>query len=402
MKKQKHHSTFSKCLFALLLTLVYSCTGDKEKSKISEDGPFKIDLVEAYSNRGELQLSTFVKSIEYISLEANQNALIDGYPSFYLTKDRIISSAFRQLYSFDRTTGRFLTEIKRYGEGPDEYRNTHPALGFNEEDSAFYVSKEPSLIWQLNQNGDVTDKIEIPTGQNYIMGFTKLSDDLFVGYNANPVCEQKNRLTVFNRSGEIIKAYPNPLSCTHDMSNGISFDSSEGQFFRDNGTVYFKETFNDTLFHVSSETISAHLVFDSKNHGIPYEDKTKFIEKESKYDRYQPAVVDVNNEYIFFQLSTKDQTFNGIFSKETREAQLSDLGNTEMHGFANDIDNFLPFVPQYATDNNKLVGYMEAPDVLAWFSENPEKAAKLPPELKQLGKLKMDDNPVVMILNLKD
>jgi len=44
---------------------------------------------------------------------------------------------------------------------------------------------------------------------------------------------------------------------------------------------------------------------------------------------------------------------------------------------------------------------MEAYEILEWFENNPEKAAKLPAHLKALSKLKEDDNPVVVIVKLK-
>lgn len=384
-----------------LLLFFTSCSSGTEKKANGSSLP-TIDLVEAYDNRTEVSLSTFAEAVEYIPLETVEESLVGNYPSFYLADDKIISIVFRQIYTFDKKSGKFIEEIRGYGEGPNEYLSTKKSLEFNEEDEVFYVAKKPSLIWQLNSSGEKTGEFEIPTDENYIMGFSKLSDKLFVGYNANPTCNQKNKLTIFDSQGKILKTFPNHQSCIHDLSLGISFDTDEGRFYRDRGNVYFKETYNDTLFYVSDDTLSAHLIFDSKNQSIPYEDKTKYPTLESRANFLQPSVIDITQQHIFFQLTTKGQTFNGIFNKETRETLLSDIGRTEIHGFINDLDNFLPFVPQYATDNNQLVGYIEAPDVLAWFKENPDKAAQLPERLKKLGEIKADDNPVVMIVDLKE
>lgn len=400
MKKPKLSTLITLLGIYTFIFSVSSCSSGSNEEVNNSKIP-SIDLVEAYNNRTEVSLSTFAESIEYTPLETNQEGLIGNYPRFFIANDEILSMAFRQIYTFERESGNFIKEIRGYGEGPDEYRNTR-TLEFNEEDNTFYVAKQQYLIWQLNISGDITDEFELPSDENYVMGFTKLSENTFVGYNPNPICEQTNRLTIFNSKGEVIKTFLNPLSCTHDMSRGISFNNAEGKFYRDKGNVYFKETYNDTLFHVSEDTLSAYIVLDSENKGVPYEEKTKYITSESTVDFLQPSVIDVTEQNIFFSLTTKGQTFNGVFNRETGETLLSDIGRTEMHGFVNDLDNFLPFVPQYATDNNQLVGYIEAPDVLAWFEENPEKVAQLPDNLKKLGDIKSDDNPVVMIVDLKD
>ena len=398
-----HHS--QKSLIALLFSAIFFITacGKNESENSSSIQSLKtIDMVEAYDNREEVPLSSFAKSIEYIPLETSDNSLLGGYPSFYLSNDTIITVAFRQLYLFNREKGQFMKEIRNYGEGPEDYSSTKPLLPFDEDKSTFFISKKGNLTWELNSAGKVISEFSLPSDENYVMGFTQLQKDLFVGYNANPVCDQKNRLTVFNSKGETVKTFPNPQSCTHDMSRGFSFDFYEGAFFRDQGKVYFKEEFNDTLFHVTPDQLRPQLVFNSQTKGIPYEEKTKFVTADLKADYFVTRVVDVTEKNVFFRLTTQGQTFNGIYSFETEETLLSDIGRTEMHGFINDLDNFLPFVPQYATDNNQLVGYIEAQDVLAWFKENPEKSAQLPDHLKKLGDMKPDDNPVVMIVDLKD
>lgn len=382
-------------------TTFFSCSSSDEK-KDAQNGSTTINLDQAYANRNEVPLSTFAEAVEYIPLETLEESLVGSNPSFYLTGNKIISVRFRQIYTFDSKSGSFIEEIRGYGEGPEDYRNTMPYLDFNHEDKVLYVTKKPALIRELNSKGEIIGEFELPSDENYVMGFSKLSNNLFVGYNANPTCEGKNRLTVFNEKGEVLKVFPNPLQCTHDMSRGISFDFSEGQFYRNKGKVYFKEVFNDTLFHVTKDSLTAHVIFDSKNKSIPYEDKTKYPTLESRADFLQPSVTSITEGHIFFHLTTKNQRFNGVINRETGETKLSDIGRTEIHGFVNDLDNFLPFVPQFSTDNNQLVGYVEAPDVLAWFKENPEKAAQLPERLKILGKMKPDDNPVVMIVDLKE
>ena len=53
-------------------------------------------------------------------------------------------------------------------------------------------------------------------------------------------------------------------------------------------------------------------------------------------------------------------------------------------------------------ENNKLVGFVTAEDVLSWFDSNPGLASKLPEALKSISQIKPEDNPIVMIGKLKN
>ena len=60
------------------------------------------------------------------------------------------------------------------------------------------------------------------------------------------------------------------------------------------------------------------------------------------------------------------------------------------------------FRPQTLNENNELVGYVYPYQIKKWFDENPDKAAKLSPELKKLRTINDNDNPVLMLVKLKE
>jgi len=45
---------------------------------------------------------------------------------------------------------------------------------------------------------------------------------------------------------------------------------------------------------------------------------------------------------------------------------------------------------------------IDAFEIVNWFSNNPDKAAKLPSHLQKLRNIKETDNPVIMIAKLKE
>ncbi|MFV0265546.1 MAG: hypothetical protein ACK5HT_00260, partial [Draconibacterium sp.] len=90
--------------------------------------------------------------------------------------------------------------------------------------------------------------------------------------------------------------------------------------------------------------------------------------------------------------------YYGFYDKANQSTRISQ----NMAGIDNDVDAFLPFMFQSANQQNELVGLCEAYEVKSWFGENPGKAADLPAHLQKLKNLEENDNPVVMIVKLKE
>jgi hypothetical protein len=67
----------------------------------------------------------------------------------------------------------------------------------------------------------------------------------------------------------------------------------------------------------------------------------------------------------------------------------------------NDIDNFLPINFLGTSERDQLLGYIQPYEIIQWFSENPEKASKISPYLKELKNIKETDNPVLVVATLK-
>lgn len=61
----------------------------------------------------------------------------------------------------------------------------------------------------------------------------------------------------------------------------------------------------------------------------------------------------------------------------------------------------MPIYPTLENWDNSLVVFLQPIDILTWFEEHPEEAEKLQPEIRRLQEIKEDDNPVLVIANLK-
>ena len=93
----------------------------------------------------------------------------------------------------------------------------------------------------------------------------------------------------------------------------------------------------------------------------------------------------------------------GFHDKKSGTVKIAEIDDSEKSPVINDIDNFAPIYPFLWSVNQygEMVSYMEAGDIIDWFEANPEKAKKLPKYLQAMFKLKIDDNPVIVIAKLK-
>lgn len=394
---------FSTCI--LLTVLICACGSNESKNKTTEanEPPYLIKVEIAEKEKEEVFLSDFAESIEYVQLETSEETFIGRGAHFYLTQEHVISSAFRQILLFDRADGSFTQEIGKYGQGPQEYTTTYPQLHFNEKEEVTYVRDSKREPLGLDVSGNIKVKFKFPTDdQNLVTGFVQIEPDLFAGYHPNYDCNQGLKLILFDKEGKVVKTYKNHLSCINTQPGAIFFSLGEGEFYQWDDRVFFKENYNDTLFHVNVNSLDVQAIFDCGEYSLPYEDKTALNDKSKSQQYFLVSDPDETPGFIFFKLDFEGKTRSAYYDKSQNITKVAFLQGAENSRFANDLDDFLPFSVDYATEDGKLVGHMEAPEVIEWFEANPEKAAKLSPDLKRFANIKEDDNPIVIIVSLKN
>ncbi len=389
----------------LLITLLVACGKEESKKSLPAENkpPFLIEVEKAREMREAVFLSDFASKIEYIQPEASEQSLIGRNAHFYITADHLISTASRQILLFDRESGNFKEEIGQNGSGPGEYRSTYPYLHFNETSQATYVQNNKRKILGLDASGNAVIEFNLPMNDSTLVSsFAQLTPDLFVGFHSNYDCNQNIRLVIFNESGEVIKTYKNHLTCVNHEPGSIFFDLGEGIFYNWNKQTFFKESYNDTLFQVSRGSLQTRAIFDCGEGSLPYEDKTKDLQNDLSQAYFSISDIDETKDLIFFNMSLKGEIHSAYYDKVRGITKVADPKDSDSHRFSNDVDGFLPFRASYISEDGKLVGYMEAPEVAQWFEDNPEKAAELPANLKRFQSITDDDNPIVMIVSLKD
>lgn len=367
---------------------MFSCTAEK-KEIINAEAPITIDLVEAYKNKESIKLSTIASEITYLRLESKKEAILGGGPRIFVSDSFVVISGFKKIDLFDRASGNYIREIGKIGRGPNEYNSTRHVASFNQKEQFIYARKWEELI-AYDLKGKMVKKIKRP---EVYKNMCLLEDNLYAAFTPNTGGNETRRVVIYDAIEEkTIKIFPN-----YQFYKPTSYAVSgyEGWFYHYKNKLFFKEYCNDTLFRVTKEQLLPKFVFNSGEYKVPYRNR-----ENTKY--FMTRLFMENSRYLFFNFSYNKHSHCSIFDKKTGNCFISDIDGEKNSGYINDIDNFISFNPQSINVNNELIAFVQAYKLKRWFDENPEKAAKLPPHLQKLKSIKETDNPVVMILKLKE
>jgi hypothetical protein len=404
------------CIFFSLIGL-YSCKGNIESNIDIET----VKVTQAYENRSVSPISEIAEDIEYIKLESKTEAILNSPYILHRTNDSILIIGYRQVLVFHYPSGRFVSESFKYGRGPGEHSFT--SRMFNEKDEILHKAKNHNNYEGFRPDGSLFSSFSIPesvltdTLKFRVSSLWNIGDGLYIGYVDNLTGHNPVRLVVFNDKGEIVKKYPNYNSFDFDEKSHVIWDPLKGWFFQFQDSVRFFESYTDTIFNLSEKEIIPRYYLEISKNAPPY-----YIQKIEQYyyDLIHQYIHLLNfretSRYLFFFLEHNRYRHIAVYDKNTKETNIAEvLSDKEFYrfpehyairsiGFENDIDSFIPVGTGkvfYATRNDELITYSSAYEVKRWFEMNPDKAAKLPYNLKALKPERDEENDILIIVKLK-
>ncbi|MCG6189349.1 DUF4934 domain-containing protein [Maribellus maritimus] len=406
IKKQSHYF-----IFVLLIFLV----GCSPKEKKQENVLYNVGISEAFGQDVNVNISEIAEGkIEYVALDSDKKHLLAQNPDFYLNGNEIIAFAQNQIYVFDRTSGKFLREIGHYGNDPGGYKKVVQTFPFDEGKKLVYTSGwDPKSYYRYSADGSFSDKVTAYSIDKegdimdnvfgeIVTSIAPLNDTSFVGYVWNIDGKQEAKLIVFNENNHRIKIFPQYNHFDYDIKrDGISVYGWNAKYYQLDNQLHFYERFTDTVYTVSMDTLLPKFVLNSGETSTT--NATDYTKSKGEVPFLPIENVFESNRYLFFKIRKPKENFEseyyyGYFDKKS---QITKVSNS-IGGFENDINNFIPFRFVSSNQNDEIIGFNEAYEVKLWFDENPEKRALLSPELQKLKTIKETDNPVVMIVKLKE
>lgn len=392
--------------FVLLAFItVTACQSEIEKNQ--EVKFFQIDVAISFKEDKIIKLSDIAESVEYIRL-SRKDSLIGQAPNVYIDSNYIVVIAFKQQYIFDRKNGDFIRKVGDFERGPLGYRNTKMNLPYNESKKTIYANGWDGGIIEYSIGGDLINTYKKPEDVHQIASFTWLNDSIQVAYVPNSSGNEISRILFYQKNSDEIPAVITNDKFKTNPNLYRSWGEEEGWFYRFKKELYLKELFNDTVFKlINMQLIPKYEFILGKFQPSSYE--RNFISNDEMKNFFLIRKPFESKDFIFFTLNYKYKFHFGYYDKKKKKTSISKLINTDVNfydiplsGFVNDIDEFIQFFPQYMNSENELVALVEAYEVVNWFKNNPDKANKLPAQLKKLISMKENDNPLIMIAKLKE
>ena len=158
-----------KTLLSISISLILSaCTG----ANTMKQGEFAIiDIETALQNPQELSIADLGKNLTYVPLETLDESVVKlGSQSKMIVTDQYIFVGDGQspLLSFDRSTGKFLRNIGRIGQGPGEYSNS-TTMEVDAEAKRIYIRRSASSYQCYDFEGNFLHTLTMPDDR-FMMG----------------------------------------------------------------------------------------------------------------------------------------------------------------------------------------------------------------------------------------
>ncbi len=317
-----------------------------------------------------------LSDVEYVPLETASDCLMHLGASVYVTGEFVIvAHFFDKAFLFDRKTGRFIHEIGSKGQGPGEYTGWWAGAGFSLKEQILYVLESACWKGYDIKTGRLEQVIKMPSEHKAIHNPYLYKQGVYLGYVNNITGRISYKLVAFEKDGLVSKVYPN-----YDQ---VELQGKENEYPMDCGIFY--EYGSNTCFHVpGTDTV----FWVTENNLVPYicfkHPKETSIEALGETERF-----------VVFKTIVKMQSHVVFFDKLAKTCYV-DIP------FVNASDKYLyskVTVSRPMNENKELVALLKPEDVIRYVETHPESKKELDPRLLDLQE---DDNPVVMILKVKD
>jgi len=417
------------CLLFLL-----ACN-NQEKSMINSN---VIDVESGVENNVRLKTSDFGKTIRYIPLETTDNGLVGRSPIIKVLRDYIVIEAQNSCLLFDKKDGRFIAEIGRMGQGPNEFSSNYSWT--DEKEEFLYFQRQPNQLLKYDMKGNFSGNIRFSTSPdmngNFIgnirfstpLGLAShylFTDTEIIGYFAGINQQAQFALGFFDKEGSLKDSvpllYPKREAIADEIvsitihkgynlygswskAGVIVIDykndqrqltvSNAARIWKNKDDIRFKEEFIDTIFTVSNNTLIPSIIFHTGKYHWPLQESTL---KKNTNDRIFIAEVTENNAFIFFQCikgmyADEPVLYHGLYEKETGQTKLGKDSDT----IEDDLTHFMPFTPMGLSTSGEFISLVEAWSVMEWLDKHPDAINN--DKLSFLRGLDAEMNPVVVLI----
>jgi hypothetical protein len=385
-------------MLTLLLSMVTSCQNQNNEKNGESTTLFRIDVKKVIESKNEVPLSEVATGVQYIPLETNKDIYLSEIVSISITESYIfVLDNKSNLLQFGRN-GKYICKIGNMGHGPGEYIFIHGFVA-SEKMNTIVVSDESRLI-RYDMTGNYI------AFSNHIGSFCiENCPDRFAFYKASHTQRPEN-LIVTDQNLVELKKYVN-----NNPKPKSSRGNLKAPLYSFNGNLFFKEHYNDTLFMIKDSIKEPYAIIEEKDMIMDNSLEIDPFNVPKIYDnKLTTENIFESNKYMlvsYIQGSRMPGTKIGyirlLLNKDSNNALCLEGGT-----FSNDVDGGFNFWPNIIFSDNTLVRHINAIEFKAHVASEAFKNStpKYPEKKRELEKLanslSNDDNPVLMLVKLKE
>lgn len=296
-------------ILALVFFVFFGCLQHRVNEQKITDDMVKdtlvvIDLEENLANLTEISLSQIGDSIRYIELETLPGSHIGKILNYQVYPELILVNCLTDVFLFDHS-GHFLQKIGSRGMGPQEFIYADWVDYAN--DTIVIATKRKLLFF--SKSGEFLYKISrTKEGSHACL----LSNNRIALNQDNPYGNEPFRLSLINRVGDSIRFFKTTETYNLHQSTTTQLSSFEQHFYRQHSKVFYRESYNDTIFRISSDNrlVPAYHIKLGK-YKIPVEHRLEYLNDEKKFAElaasYLTFRVEESDHYLFLNYHSRNK-----------------------------------------------------------------------------------------------
>lgn len=394
--------------YIVLILVLTACKGGNPKTDIGKIEV--IDISSSYNNEKKVLLSEVANEIEYIKLQTDTfciiNRIKDPQKNIQFDKEYIFINDGKQLFRFNRK-GKFINKIGVTGRGPNE-RISLDNYTLLPHDSIVVLFSHPNreaFLYSYNNKFISSIKIDFMP-----VTLASLDNEFLVFGSAKGRRNYTDyyTLSIIGKNGKLVNNLINSKwekKVEKKDKIGLSILS---QFYNYYDTLTYWEFQYDTIWRVSNENVAFPRYYINSGHKkLPFklllESSQKEISERDKYIKIWSIVE--SKRFLFLKVGYEKRLKHILYDKQTKESfnviyyaddKIDDIK------ILNDIDGGMPFWPIGNVSGNKVFTYFDGFKYKESLKENDNANDSQKTFTKIISMSEMSDNPIIMIVTLKE
>jgi hypothetical protein len=364
-----------KLLSLFFILSVFAC---KEKSRTEIELQNIEERKENYRIEKIIPLETINNNFLGLNLKIKKNSR--GY--------FVMDESNRDAIHYFNLQGKYIRQIAIIGEGPNNVPSLYDFILEKEGISILSGKGDHSDITLFTYDNELINKIELEVLSD---SFEILENNNYILYSGYNLPLAKFRLNEVSRKGKTINQFL-PNTYENEM-----LPMSENNFYRYNGQVYFKESFNPSAYIITKDSLELKYKFDFGSYKI----SERFWEVDIMQGFEMISTTGFANIYNYIE-NEKYSIFEIYIQKPGSVQNVQVIINKKNDKiYRNTIskdNNDIFYNPEGITENNEVI-FITHPTYLIEAIRNNIITES---EFKEIiDSLNENDNPVLLICSIK-